>query len=209
MSVSSSVTSFDDSDRKGAHRLWCDAPLRSPCPRADGEYQSPVDFEQTDRSSPGPEARRPCGRQRLEVPVADPICPTTLPAMTNRPAAVHPPPLWARWVLASVIAAGAIAAIVIAVDRAGPEPASSETQIEAEDNRIADLAITEDEAPHSAALPAGSLPRTALERAIGSDVRHRIAGGQLTGPLQRVECKSPVRSSSPARKPYRCTARSD
>ncbi len=122
---------------------------------------------------------------------------------------MQPPALWVRWVLASVIAAGAIAGIVIAVDRAGPEPASSETQVEAEDNRIADLAITEDEAPHSAALPTGSLPSTALERAIGSDVRHRIAGGQLTGPLQRVECRSPVRSSSPARKPYRCTARSD
>jgi hypothetical protein len=129
--------------------------------------------------------------------------------MTDRRASVQPPPLWARWVLASVIAAGVIAAIVIAVNRAGPEPASSETQVEAEDNRIADLAITADEAPHSAALPAGSLPATALERAISSDVRHRIASGQLTGPLQRVECKSRASRSIAARKPYRCTVRSD
>jgi hypothetical protein len=112
--------------------------------------------------------------------------------------------MWARWVLAIVLAAALLASIVIATDRAGPEGNTSEAAAEAEVNRLSDVAITEDQAPHSAALPAGSAPGAALERAIAGDVRQRIADQQLTGPLRRVTC-SPAGASSAGRVPYRCT----
>jgi hypothetical protein len=119
------------------------------------------------------------------------------------------PPLWARWVLALIVAAAIIAAIVITIDRAGPEGggAASEAGAELETNRVADIAITEDEAPRSTALAAGSQPIPALERAIAGDVRRRIAGGQLTGPLDGVSC-SAAGAGSAGRSPYRCTVRS-
>ncbi|HEX4483203.1 MAG TPA: hypothetical protein VH081_05405 [Solirubrobacteraceae bacterium] len=118
------------------------------------------------------------------------------------------PPLWARWVLAIAVAAAVIAGIVIATNRAGPDGATSEAGAEAEINRLADITITEDEAPHFASLAATSAPSSALERAIESNVRQRIVGHQLTGPLQSVRCKADGRASS-GRHPYRCTVRSD
>jgi len=114
--------------------------------------------------------------------------------------------MWARWLLAIAVAVAVIAGIVIAVDRAGPE-ATSEAGVEAETNRIADIAISEDEAPHAAGLPAGSEPDATLEQAIARDVRQRIAAGQLTGPLKGVSC-SAAGAGSLGRYPYRCTAHS-
>jgi hypothetical protein len=117
------------------------------------------------------------------------------------------PPLWLRWVLASVVAAAVIAGIVIAVGRAGPEGGATEAGAEAEINRLADITISEDEAPHFAGFTAGSKSTAALERAISSNVRQRIAAHQLTGPLQGVRCKASGRARA-GRRPYRCTARS-
>jgi hypothetical protein len=118
------------------------------------------------------------------------------------------PPLWLRWVLAIVIAAAVIAGIVIATDHAGPEGSGSEAGAEAEINRIADVTITEDEAPHFATLAVSAAPTAALQRAIASDVRRRIADHQLTGPLQGVSC-TPGHSAAAARQAYHCTAHSD
>ncbi len=128
--------------------------------------------------------------------------------MTDWRGVVRPPPLWARWALAIAIAAAVIAGVVIVVEGAGPEGgATSEAQVESEINRIADVSVTEDEAPRSTGLPAGASPATSLERAIGADVRGRIASGQLTGPLQSVACKARMRTGS-GRRAYRCTVRS-
>jgi hypothetical protein len=115
--------------------------------------------------------------------------------------------MWVCWALAIVVAAAVIAGIVIATNRAGPEGGTSEAGAEAEINRIADVTITEDEAPHFAKLAANSAPTAALERAIEGNVRQRIAQHQLTGPLQSVSCKTDGRASS-GRQPYRCTAKS-
>ena len=115
--------------------------------------------------------------------------------------------MWARWALAIVVAAAVIAAIVIAVNRAGPEGSTSEAGAEAEVNRIADVAISEDEAPHFAGLSPGSSPTSALERAISADVRRRIAAGQLTGPLEGISCHS-ARTPSGGHHSYRCSVRS-
>lgn len=115
--------------------------------------------------------------------------------------------MWARWALAIVVAVAVLASIVIASHRAGPEGASSEAAAEAEVNRLSDNAIAEDQAPHSAGLPPGSAPGSALERAIASDVRQRIADQQLTGPLRGVAC-TPAGAPLAGREPYRCTVHS-
>ncbi len=116
------------------------------------------------------------------------------------------PPIWARWVLAAALAAAVLAAIVIAVHRAGPEVDSSEAGAEAEVNRLSDIAISEDQAPRSASLPSGSMPASALERAIAGDVRNRIAHQQLTGSLQGIACKT-AGAGRAGRDPYSCTVR--
>jgi hypothetical protein len=113
--------------------------------------------------------------------------------------------MWARWALAIVLAVAVIAAIVIATSRAGPEGSNSEAAAEAEVNRISDIAITEDQAPHSATLAPGSTPTSALERAIALDIRRRIASAQLTGPLGGVACVE-AGAGRAGRVPYRCTA---
>jgi hypothetical protein len=117
------------------------------------------------------------------------------------------PPLWARWAVGIALAVAVIATVVIAVHRAGPEVNTSEAGAEAEVNRISDVAISEDQAPHSAILPTGVVPARALERAIGGDVRQRIAGGQLTGPLQHLACRAAAGARA-GRDPYSCTIRS-
>jgi hypothetical protein len=120
---------------------------------------------------------------------------------------VRPPPLWVRWVLAIVVGAAVIAGLVIAINRAGPDGSTSEAGAEAEINRVADITITEDEAPHFAGLSPRSAPTSAPERAIESNVRKRIAGGHLTGPLQRVRCRA-TGAERRGRTPYRCTVHS-
>jgi hypothetical protein len=115
--------------------------------------------------------------------------------------------MWARWTLAIVLAVAVVAAIVIATSRAGPEGSSSEAAAEAEVNRISDIAITEDQAPHSAILAPRSAPAAALEQAIALDIRRRIVSAQLTGPLGGVACVE-AGAGRAGRVPYRCAARS-
>jgi hypothetical protein len=115
--------------------------------------------------------------------------------------------MWPRWLVASAVAAGLLVGLVLAVHRAGPEGPTSEAQAEAETNRIADIAITEDEAPHFATLPQSLPAAIALKQAIGGDARSRIASGQLGQPLQSVMCQVSGTSSS-GRTPYHCAVRS-
>jgi hypothetical protein len=117
------------------------------------------------------------------------------------------PPLWARWALGIAVAVAVIATVVIAIHRAGPEVNTSEASAEAEVNRISDIAISEDQAPHSTGLSVGSAPVPALTQAITLDIRQRIAAGKLTGPLQHIACRAAGRASA-GRAPYSCTVRS-
>lgn len=117
-------------------------------------------------------------------------------------------PLWARWASAIVVGVAVIAAVVIAVNRAGPEGvAASEGGAEAEIGRLADISIAEDQAPRTAALRAGAAPASALQQAVAADVRRRIAKNQLVGPLQRVTCAA-AGTGRDGRDPYRCSVRS-
>jgi hypothetical protein len=119
------------------------------------------------------------------------------------------PPMWVRWVLASAVAVALIVSLVIAVHRAGPDNSGSETEAgaEAEVNRVADIAIAEDEAPRSASLSSGAAPASALERAIARDVAKRIADERLTGPFEGVVCHGASKDTS-GREPYNCTVHS-
>jgi hypothetical protein len=121
---------------------------------------------------------------------------------------VQPLPMWARWLLAVVVGVAVIAGIVIVLDRAGPDGATSEAGAQAEVNRLADIAITKDQAPHVAGLSPNSEPAGALEQAIARDVRRRIASGQLTGPLQGVTC-GVAGTGSTGRDPFHCAVHSD
>jgi hypothetical protein len=117
-------------------------------------------------------------------------------------------PLWARWAAAIVVAIAVIAGVVIAVNRAGPEGvAASEGGAEAEVSREADIAITEDQAPHTTGLHPGAAPASALQQGIAADVRRRISKSLLSGPVQGVSC-STAGSASAGRAPYHCTVRS-
>jgi hypothetical protein len=127
--------------------------------------------------------------------------------MSSPPRAVLGTPIWVRWALTIVVAAAITAGVVIAIHRAGPETPATEAGAEAEINRVADIAITEDEAPHKAALAAGAAPASALEQAVSGDVRQRIESHQLTGPLQGVSCQA-TGAGKAGRDPYRCTVRS-
>jgi hypothetical protein len=110
--------------------------------------------------------------------------------------------MWVRWMLAAIVAAVLVAALVSAVGNAHREEPTSELAAEAEANRIADIAITEDQAPHFAPLSAGS-PTSALELAIAADVRGRISHGKLLGPLRGVTCSAEGRKHG-AREPFQC-----
>jgi hypothetical protein len=127
--------------------------------------------------------------------------------MSSGQRAVPLPPMWVRWALAVLVAAAIVVGIVIGIHRAGPEGPTSEAGAEAEINRVSDIAIAEDQAPRSAGLPVGVAPAVALERAITSDIRRRIATAKLTGPLQRIGCAASGAGSA-GRDPYRCTVRS-
>jgi hypothetical protein len=121
-------------------------------------------------------------------------------------------PLWARWLLTLLAYAVVIVAIVLVVRLANSagsssEASQSEAAAETEANRVGQVAIREDEAPHSVPLHSTASPRSALELAIAADVRGRIADGQLTGPLQSVRCK-PAGAPQAARRPFSCTVTS-
>jgi hypothetical protein len=127
--------------------------------------------------------------------------------MSSQRRAVQPPPIWVRWALTILVAAAVVAGVVIAIHRAGPETPTSEAGAEAEINRVSDIAITEDEAPHRATLSAGAAPASVLEQAITGDVHQRIESHQLTGPLQGVVCQA-TGAAKAGRNPYRCTVHS-
>lgn len=135
-----------------------------------------------------------------------------MPASSRNPLrALRRLPLWTRWLLTIVAYAVLIVAIVLGVRSANSSSSSDASQSEAaaetEANRVGQIAIGEDEAPHSAPLRTAASAQAALEQAIAGDVRARIAHGQLTGPLRSVRCR-PAGSARGARHPFGCTVTS-
>jgi hypothetical protein len=119
------------------------------------------------------------------------------------------PPLWARWLPVFAVVIAAIAIAVRSAGTGGEESSSSEAepQAAAEANRVGQVAIAQDEAPHSERLPAGVPAQRALQRAVQADVRARITHGELTGPLQAVSCRAAGAPRARDR-PFACNVRS-
>lgn len=116
-------------------------------------------------------------------------------------------PLWLRWVL-TLLVFGALAVVGLSAVQGGGGSAQDEAAAPLEANRAARTVIVRDQAPRSAALPAGVAPKLALERAIRADVRGRVRRDRLTGPAQSVRC-SPAPPAPPGRRPFRCGAKAD
>jgi hypothetical protein len=121
--------------------------------------------------------------------------------------AARRPPLWARWLLTLLAFALLIVAIRIVVHKSVTATAESSPTAEAEANRVGELVLASDEAPHSSPLRAGAPVGSALQSAIAADVRSRIRHGELTGPLQSVRC-APSGQPRAGRRPFGCTVRS-
>jgi hypothetical protein len=113
-------------------------------------------------------------------------------------------PLWARW-LGTLLAFALLVFVIHTVVRTSG--ASSEASPEAEINRVSEIVIAQDQAPHTAPLLPGDTARSGLQSAIAADVRTRIRREELTGPLQSVRC-APSGPPQTGRRPYRCTVRS-
>ncbi len=113
-------------------------------------------------------------------------------------------PLWARWLLTLLAFALLIVAIRTVVRTSG---ASSEASPEAEINRVSEIVIAQDQAPHTAPLLPGETARSGLQSAIAADARNRIRRAELTGPLQSVRC-APSGPPQAGRRPFSCTVRS-
>lgn len=113
-------------------------------------------------------------------------------------------PLWARWLGTLLAFALLIFAIHTVVRTSG---ASSEASPEAEINRVSEIVIAQDQAPHTAPLLPGDTARSGLQSAIAADVRNRIRREELTGPLQSVRC-APSGPPQAGRRPFSCTVRS-
>jgi hypothetical protein len=113
-------------------------------------------------------------------------------------------PLWARWLLTLFAFALLIVAIRIVASRSVTSTAESSPTAEAEANRVGELVVATDEAPHSSPLRAGAPVGSALQSAIAIDVHSRIRHGELTGPLRSVRC-APSGGSRAGRRPFSCT----
>ena len=55
-------------------------------------------------------------------------------------------------------------------------------------NSDAEVLVEQDQVPHVVALSPGVRPKTAMERAIDDRLASLIAGGGVSGPLQRTTC---------------------
>ena len=99
-------------------------------------------------------------------------------------------PLWARW-LGTLLAFALLIFVIHTVVRTSG--ASSEASPEAEIDRVSEIVIAQDQAPHTAPLLPGDTARSGLQSAIAADVRNRIRREELTGPCRTCAVHPPVR----------------
>ena len=115
------------------------------------------------------------------------------------------PPLWLQWVLSIVVAAAAIFALVWFVQSNTSNQITTENASgEARADQEASALVAEDEAPHTARLPAHTAAAAAVNRAIRADMTKMIDGGSLDRPLQRSSC-TPTGRPGKAGQRFSCT----
>jgi hypothetical protein len=114
------------------------------------------------------------------------------------------PPMWLRWALALGVAALLAVALIVFVSHHNDNLLAHESPKAAERaNRLAEIVVSQDQAPHRVTLAAGT-SRAAVAHAIRHDMTVRIAKGQAVGPLQRVHCAAAGTRASDVG--YRCRA---
>ncbi len=116
------------------------------------------------------------------------------------------PSLRMRWALSLAIGVAVLVALVLFVEHNNNNSeASGNAHALARENHEAEVVIGEDQAPQMVRLTPGQSVRAAAVAAVGGDMRHRIAIGNLNGPWQGVRCtQGAVRG---ARRAVSCTAR--
>lgn len=129
-------------------------------------------------------------------------------ARTRAPGAYLNRPLWQRYAVSLVIATALLTGMVIWVSGhntdSGPPDTNPAPAVPA--NREARILVSEDQAPHSAALPSGLASGPALERVLHAHVAAQIRDGAIAGPLRRALCHPTGRSGS--RLGFSCTVNS-
>jgi hypothetical protein len=114
------------------------------------------------------------------------------------------PPIWMRWALSLGVAAVLAVALILFVSHHNDNLLAHESPKAAERaNRLAEIVVSQDQAPHRARLAAGA-SRGAVARAIRRDMTVRIAKGQAGAPLQGVRCTTVGTRASDTG--YRCRA---
>ena len=99
------------------------------------------------------------------------------------------PPLWARWGLSLLVAAAAVVALIAFVHHnSNNNLAHVGTAAERRASREATVVVGQDQAPRTIHLAAGAGVAPQLVAAVRGDMGHRIATGNISGPLQRVHC---------------------
>jgi hypothetical protein len=113
-------------------------------------------------------------------------------------------PLWARLALAAVIAVVLLVAMVLYVRGNNTDSPKSTNPAQAvEANREAEILVEQDQAPHAVRWPSAVAPAAAITQVVRADMERRIAGGAISGPLQRVGCRHS--GGSATRQAFSCT----
>jgi hypothetical protein len=97
-------------------------------------------------------------------------------------------PLAVRWSISLLIAAVAIVALVLFVTHHNDNGlAHISAKAQEQESQQADVLIGSDQAPRTVDVGAGSV-QSGLTLGVRADMRHRIATGNVDGPLQSVRC---------------------
>jgi hypothetical protein len=120
---------------------------------------------------------------------------------------VRKPSLRVQWILSVSIAAVVVVVLVIVVDKGNqtanaPAPPINRAAV-TEENREARILVTQDQAPHLAALPAGSTA-AAVAGVVRAYMSGQIAHGVIDGPIEHSSCGA-GEGSTPARLVFDCT----
>lgn len=115
-------------------------------------------------------------------------------------------PLGVRWGVSLLIGAAVVVAIVIFVSGHNDNGlAHVSTKAERQENEQAQVLIGHDQAPRTVALTSAGAAQSALEAGVRAEMRHRIAIGNVDGPLQGVSCG--VSGHDGAKTGYHCIAK--
>ena len=98
-------------------------------------------------------------------------------------------PLGVRWGVSLLVGAAIVVALVLFVSHHnGTGLAHVSTHAEERENQQAQVLIGSDQAPQTVHLTSAADARSALVAGVRANMRHRIATGNVDGPLQKVAC---------------------